>query len=70
MAPSLLRLLVKDNDRSMSLTAHSQTMKFGKFHGSALNYSLTMHVVLVLSSGSPRITGLRTSLTTRNCITF
>lgn len=42
MAPSLPLLLVKDNDRSMSLTAHSPTLKFGKFHGSELNYSLTM----------------------------
>jgi len=37
VALSLLPLLVKNSNQSMSLTAHSVTLKFGKFYGLLLN---------------------------------
>ena len=40
MAPSSLLSLVRDNNRSKPLTAHSLTLKFGKSYGLLLNTSL------------------------------
>jgi hypothetical protein len=41
-APSSPLLLVKDNNWSSTLTAHSLTLKFGEYFGLLLNTSLIM----------------------------